>query len=738
MTGRSGFGSSGRDQAPEPAESPDAGQDLESELLNDLQASFAALGGPFQGQPAQASRPEAPLPEARPAPVLETRPEPPRERWAEPPRAAEEPDRLTLDFEKSVEEVLAELESANGIVRQPPPEPEPMPEPEPEPEPQAADDHEALAGLESFAPFPLPELRFEPEEPTLPLPPSLPPVDREPPPPYPEPELPPPAALARRDREAPPPVRRPQPPEPANAPAPPPREARRPRPRPPEAEERPNPSRLRLRPAPPPVRPIEGDADEPAAETPPRKERMTRALRPRERSGGFAPPRAVAPPPEEPAPEPRAGRSDPGPFAEPPELEDPNGGFDEGFSLDDLDTAAFAPEDDLPPFPEEELAGLKRRRTGRTFAVIAGVLLIAVIGAGAFYMTQGESGSGSPPPIITADGGPSKVFPEEAATDSDQQSKLIYDRVDDGGGSDTTLVASGDDAIVEVTPDEDMTDNPISRVIIPGGPGIDGPIQEGDDPAGGEAVVADVDPSDAGDDGLGPKKVRTVVVRPDGTIVSSEAVEEGGDAIPGDEAPDAVAGDEFSNLAKDTRTDMDAVLDGQDLPVVADPLGVTTGTPVAGDPAPGTVPAEDQEVVAVETEPEPVPVAVPEPAKPKAAPTPAKPAKPTIVATTGDANGPIDLTPGSSARSSAPQAGSGGVLVQVSAQRSEEAARSTYKSLQARYPSILGRYQAAIVRADLGDRGVYFRVRVGPFSSNDATRLCNDLKSAGGDCILAR
>ena len=76
-------------------------------------------------------------------------------------------------------------------------------------------------------------------------------------------------------------------------------------------------------------------------------------------------------------------------------------------------------------------------------------------------------------------------------------------------------------------------------------------------------------------------------------------------------------------------------------------------------------------------------------------------------------------------------------MVQVSSQRSEDAARATFRDLQTRYPGILGGYNANIQRADLGDRGIYFRVRVGPFASADAQSLCSALKNAGGDCILA-
>jgi hypothetical protein len=77
------------------------------------------------------------------------------------------------------------------------------------------------------------------------------------------------------------------------------------------------------------------------------------------------------------------------------------------------------------------------------------------------------------------------------------------------------------------------------------------------------------------------------------------------------------------------------------------------------------------------------------------------------------------------------------MLVQVSSQRSEETAQSTFNDLQKRFPAILGKYEPNIQRADLGARGVYYRVRVGPFTGPDAQKVCDALKGAGGDCILA-
>ena len=56
-----------------------------------------------------------------------------------------------------------------------------------------------------------------------------------------------------------------------------------------------------------------------------------------------------------------------------------------------------------------------------------------------------------------------------------------------------------------------------------------------------------------------------------------------------------------------------------------------------------------------------------------------------------------------------------------------------------RFPSILGRYQREHpARRSRATAASFYRVRVGPFGGSDAQRLCDDLKAAGGDCILAR
>ena len=81
--------------------------------------------------------------------------------------------------------------------------------------------------------------------------------------------------------------------------------------------------------------------------------------------------------------------------------------------------------------------------------------------------------------------------------------------------------------------------------------------------------------------------------------------------------------------------------------------------------------------------------------------------------------------------------GAAGYVVQVSSQRSEADAQASYRALQGKFPAVLGSRPPLIKRADLGDKGVFYRAMVGPFSSrDDAVQLCGNLKAAGGQCVV--
>jgi cell division septation protein DedD len=78
-----------------------------------------------------------------------------------------------------------------------------------------------------------------------------------------------------------------------------------------------------------------------------------------------------------------------------------------------------------------------------------------------------------------------------------------------------------------------------------------------------------------------------------------------------------------------------------------------------------------------------------------------------------------------------------GFMVQLSSQKSEAEAQSSFRSLQAKFPSELGGLAPVVRRADLGSKGVFYRTMVGPFASaQEASQFCANYKAAGGQCVV--
>ncbi|NEV01628.1 SPOR domain-containing protein [Bradyrhizobium uaiense] len=142
--------------------------------------------------------------------------------------------------------------------------------------------------------------------------------------------------------------------------------------------------------------------------------------------------------------------------------------------------------------------------------------------------------------------------------------------------------------------------------------------------------------------------------------------------------------------------------------------------------------------------------AVAAPAKPPAT------AKPPIsrgnpAAANASVNAPMSLAPGQAdaapaapptrvASTSTASVGGGGYLVQVSSQKNEADAQSSYRTLQGKYRNVLGSQPVVVKRVDLGEKGVYYRAFAGPFaSSEEANQVCRSLMSAGGpQCLIQR
>ena len=325
--------------------------------------------------------------------------------------------------------------------------------------------------------------------------------------------------------------------------------------------------------------------------------------------------------------------------------------------------------DDVPP----------RRRLG--ILAIAAVFALAVIGtAGAFGYRAifGSSAASGPPPVIKAETAPTKIVP--AANSKDPKSgKLIYDRVAERG-QDEKLVSREERPVAMNTPSGAALQEQSA-----------GSIQA---PTGSSVVATE------------PKKVHTIAIRPDGTIMA--------DAAP--------------------------------TPVVALP---SSAPAAAAPPRPPAAEASPRQAVARAEPPPPPPRRVAAPAPSNAplslspdAPAQAAPAprvtRTAVAAPPTQIAAPAPSAPPRAAPVSAPASGGSGYAVQVSSQRSEGEAQAAFRSLQAKFPGQLGGKQAMIRHVDLGAKGTYYRAMVGPLGSDAASQLCSSLKAAGGQCIVQR
>ena len=81
----------------------------------------------------------------------------------------------------------------------------------------------------------------------------------------------------------------------------------------------------------------------------------------------------------------------------------------------------------------------------------------------------------------------------------------------------------------------------------------------------------------------------------------------------------------------------------------------------------------------------------------------------------------------------------GGYLVQVAARQNHNDALRAFDDLQRRYPQLLGKLLPQVLRADLGQRGIWYRVGVGPMVQQSAAlNFCYRLKALGADCLIRR
>lgn len=376
--------------------------------------------------------------------------------------------------------------------------------------------------------------------------------------------------------------------------------------------------------------------------------------------------------------------------------------------MDEPQDAAFDGYDDdadvdrLPPsLSRAARTGSRGRRVPVAIAAgMGGLAVLAVSAVIGINVIAGNGGESAPPPVIRADAADVKVRPDEEAQTAEPD---IIER------------ARIDETAPLVMPDTVSLQGESERV---------------------EEVPAEGAAADA-TEGLISRRVRTVVVRPDGTIVRAGEVDaSAATARVRQEEPEQ----RIARVEPQRPAQAEPAFPTRE---VAEPEPQAAPAPPAEErfafaPADGS--ADVDAAVAQDAQPiedafGPVEGPAPDAAIPRPRPNP--PPRRTASA------GPVDLAAQRqevtrTAQPAPVQTANAAWGVQVSSQRSRSEAERAFRGLQERYPSILGSRQPMIIAADLGDRGRFYRVRLGAPSRGEAASLCQRLKSAGADCFISR
>lgn len=354
--------------------------------------------------------------------------------------------------------------------------------------------------------------------------------------------------------------------------------------------------------------------------------------------------------------------------------------------LDRDDTIADA------PIRERKARSFRMSRAVMGPIVALGLLLVAGLG---LYWVLGMERDTGPAPLLTADSAPVKEVPKvDPAAEASQS--VIFNEMDGVvPGAEEQLVSRDQADVNEVT----------------------------------QAPTAAVS-----EEGLANRKVRTLTVRPDGTIVSGDDSVAGSTILPVDRPNvPAVPGAETASpelLASTTPapTPTPAVV----APTVT-PTPVVNETPVT----PGaTVPAVDMAGNPIAGKTTTIPRKRPSSFAPQAAVAPAAAAPTSVNAIINNAAATPEATsPLAQATEVAALGNTAPAYVQLASQRSEAEARQTAGTLVSRFGPIFKGASLEVQRVDLGAKGVFYRVRVPASSLQDANNLCADVKAAGGDCF---
>jgi len=359
-------------------------------------------------------------------------------------------------------------------------------------------------------------------------------------------------------------------------------------------------------------------------------------------------------------------------------------GEDDGLHPDDDLDADFLDEE-----PDAYTEPAPERRSRRKL-MVAGVLVAAVAtgGGAAFVYKSYQDGSldNLEAPTLLADSGPVKGEPSDpGGKEFPDGNKQIYDRLsgepaapasDDTAQSDSSESASIPGIVTTgAEAPADTLDERIAQALRRSG-----------SPASETTGAAQQDPN-------APRAVRTLTVRPDGSVVPA--------ATPSPSQP------------SDTQT------------VTTAGIVATTGSAASEADAATPAAATPEENAATSSIPQASATA---PRPERAAPRPAEPEETRVAS----------AEPATTAATQPQTASANPYFVQLAARRDQTSALAAFADLQQKYPSILDGLAPTIKKADLGDKGIWYRLWVGPMDSRgNAQDVCGKLKNAGlGGCFV--
>ena len=91
------------------------------------------------------------------------------------------------------------------------------------------------------------------------------------------------------------------------------------------------------------------------------------------------------------------------------------------------------------------------------------------------------------------------------------------------------------------------------------------------------------------------------------------------------------------------------------------------------------------------------------------------------------------------AQASPAPAATGDYVVQIAAFREQQLAEAEFRLLKKKFPDLIVQGTPDIQKADLGDKGIYYRLRVGPYASKaEADAACAALKARGQECLVRK